>query len=498
MASSSFWLRSTLLLHVHSKVLNVTIMQPAQMLANMGRIVYNEMQSRAAWIAKLMDPRRNISAECGHPLTLTTEDYMLFYERNDIANRIISLYPDESWQMDPEIFETDEKNTTPFEKAWNALNEEMSPTTALQQADVTSGIGRFGILLMGFDDGGSLEQPVTKAGKLLYLRPLDESLVKVQALVADVRDPRYGMPEMYEVTFEDASILASGNTTTETVKATVPKKVHWTRVIHLADNRLNSLIYGVPRLKWVVNRVLDLQKVAGGSGEMFWKGGFPGLSVETQQADDLIEFDAEATKEQMIAYMNGLQRYIATQGMTVKSLAVQIAEPSKHVETQIRLISIALACPWRIFMGAEVGQLASEQDVRAWNGRIDRRRRKYINPNVIIPFIDRLIKVGVLPPLQGDRTVPKIAWNDLNSPSDLDKATVAEKKTKALLNYVQGGLDAVIPEQEYFTLVFGLDEKAAQAIVTKAKAAGNKTKFKLPKPTNTVQTSATRPAPGNS
>jgi hypothetical protein len=473
-------------------------------------MVANLMFSRAAALARMLDPRRNIGTECGHPIVLQIQDYADMYERNDIASRIVSIYPDESWQMDPDIFETDDTKDTAFETAWKLLAERLSIFTHLHHADVISGIGRLGVLILGFDDGGDLSKPLIlldKAGpdmprKLLYVRALDEQMVKVRAINIDQTSARYGLPESYSCSFE---VTVTGGTTAS-LDVEPPKsliEVHWTRLIHFADNRINSLVYGVPRLKKVFNRVLDLQKIAGGSAEMFWKGGFPGLSVETQPGPEPVDFDEETTREQMVAYMNGLQRYIATTGLTVKSLAVQIADPSHHIETQIRLISIALSCPWRIFMGAEVGQLASEQDIRAWNSRIDRRRKRYLNPYVINTLIERLQLAGVLPAFKAGTESVTIEWNDLNTPSNLDKATVAEKKTKAMLNYVQGGLDAAIPLREYLVNIMGMREQEADSIVAKAPM---KSQFiKIQPPSNAVpgsggrsQTSATRPAPGNS
>lgn len=486
-------------------------MEAPTILRNMQQIVTNQLLSRAAWLQRMLDPRRNIASECGHPQVIINQDYVDMYERNDIAARVVGLYPDACWQKAPDIFETDEPTDTPWEKAWKELSESLGIFTHLHHADVISGIGRYGVLILGFDDGVTLDKPINfippttgiPTRKLLYLRALDESLIKISQLEGDQSKPRFGLPTMYQCSFEETSVLGTTDTTiTDGEPPRALRDVHWTRIIHFADNRTHSLIYGVPRLKRVFNRVLDLQKIAGGSAEMFWKGGFPGLSVETMPSNEQVEFDVEATKEQMIAYMNGLQRYIATQGMSVKSLTVQIADPSKHIETQIRLISIALSCPWRIFMGAEVGQLASEQDIREWNSRIERRRERYLNPNVIYALIDRLIQVGVLPTLGNGLNRPTIEWNDLNTPSNLDKATVAEKKTKAMLNFVQGKLDSMMPLQEYLTTIMGLREEEAAAIVAKATF---KSQFKVDPPTNavpgsrgTAQTSATRPAPGSS
>jgi hypothetical protein len=427
--------------------------------------INNAMTMRAAWLRRLTDTRKNIESECGHPSEVSIEDNTLAFKRGDMAARIISLYPEECWGNDPVVYETEDQKETEFEKAWTGLQERLRIFYFLHRADVLSGIGRFGVLLLGLNDGKPMSEPVEGLDemgestqvptdlKLLFVRPFDESLIQVRTLQTDSSNPRFGQPTKYSIQFSDEAMEGSTLSSSQTV--------HWSRIIHLADNRTNSEVYGCPRLERIYNRILDLKKIAGGAGEMFWKGGFPGLSVEAVPVEGEVELDEKATKEQMEAYMDGLQRYIATTGMTVKSLAIQIADPRPHMEIQVRLIAMAIGVPWRILMGVEVGQLASEQDIRVWNRRLQRRCVEYINPFIVRPFVDRLIAFGILPkPAQ-----VKISWPDFNSPTDQDKAAVAEKQTNALAKYVQGGVDTMLPPFHYLTLVLGMTDEEAQAII---------------------------------
>jgi len=222
-------------------------------------------------------------------------------------------------------------------------------------------------------------------------------------------------------------------------------------------------------MKLVINRLLDLKKIAGGSGEMFWKGGFPGLAIEAMlDADEQAEMDVDAIREDMDAYQNGLQRYITLLGAQAKTLSPNIADPIPHIDSQIKLIAAALGVPWRIFVGSEAAQLASEQDSRSWNRRVARRRREYLNPFVIKPLIERLILFGVLPkPEQVE-----IWWPDLNSASDQDKALVAERLTNAVTKYVQTGSDLLITPFHFLTLVVGLTDDEARSVIEAAEKQG--------------------------
>ncbi len=422
----------------------------------MNGLVQNLLITRTAWLRKLLDPRRDIAAECGHPETIETKDYSDFFERGDIARRVVSIFPEECWVESPTVIETEDESETEFEKAWKELEDELRIWACLQRADILSGIGQFGVVLLGFDDGVDLNLPVEgNAHKLIYIRPFEERLVGIATLEADVSNPRYGLPTLYNIQFSDTAVQNATSQITKSVS------VHHSRVIHIADNRTNSDVYGTPRMKWVFNRLLDLRKITGGSGEMFWKGGFPGLSLEAANPDGDVTFDKEATQEELDRYMNGLQRYIALVGMQAKSLAPQVADPTPSVEVQLKLIASAMGIPWRIFIGSEAAQLASSQDARAWNKRISRRRTGYINPFIIQPLIDRLMEFGALP------TVDKydVQWTDLNTPSDDERATVAEKKTNAITKYVQAGADVLVSPFHFLTLVLGMSDEEADAII---------------------------------
>lgn len=450
--------------------------------AMMHRLVENALTTRQTILRQLFDPRRDIDFECGYPETLTITDYRKLYKRSDVAGRVVNIFPEETWKDRPNVFETEDSRQTEFERGWGDLVARLHVYTYLQRADILSGIGRFGILLLGLDDGKDLRDPVEGVDErgfptanrpqqnLIFLRPFDESLVTVKSLVNDLTNPRYGLPLEYEIHFAEAS---HGMPLDDQGKqSTTSRIVHWSRVIHLADNRGSSEVFGHPRMELVANRLLDLRKIGGGSAEMFWKGGFPGYSLETSpKADEQIEFDKKATREEMENYMNGLQRYIATIGMQVKSLSVQIAEPTAHVETQLKLIAIAYGIPWRVLVGSEAAQLASEQDTIAWNRRINRRRTDYVTPFVLSPFIQRCIDLGVVPE-PGEEGF-HVFWPDLNSPTDKDKAEVGARRSEALAKYVQSGADVIIPPFHYLTLVLGMTEDEANSIIDAAEQRMN-------------------------
>lgn len=484
-------------------------------------VVENMLSSRDELLSRLIDPRRDLNKECGFPDTtsITVQDYKEQYDRNPIATRVVEVLPDETWKVLPDIYEDeDEAVVTEFEQAWNDVSKALAGNGWFEpkkgnpiweytkRVDTLSGIGHFGILLIGIDDGLPLDRPVEgvaeiedavpedgtsqssmtdsaqgtdqqydepiyggnsipakgdgETRKLLYLRAFDESLVDPVRYESNSSNPRYGQPTMYRVTLNDPKEQHSG---IGLPHATV--NVHWTRVIHVADNLASSEIFGVPRQRSVFNQLLSLCKLYGGSAEMYWRGAFPGISLETHpQLGGDVEIDAASTRSQMENYMNGLQRYLALSGMSAKTLAPQVVDPTPQIEVQIEGICIKINVPKRIFMGSERGELSSSQDSKSWNDRISERQENYVTPRIIAPFVNRLIKMRVLPEPEQFFVV----WPNLNTLQPAEQAAVSVQHTQALAAYVQGGVSTLVPPLEYLTKILGISQEEAKAILEAA------------------------------
>jgi hypothetical protein len=446
------------------------------------KITENELAANASVfrrevLAGMLDryAGRDIDKECGYPNPVTSDYCKQLYDREGIATRVVTVFPEETWKHDPEVIETEDDTDTEFEKAWKNLSKRFNVFNVLQRADSLSGIGQFGIILLGIDDGLDLSKPIdgvldsgelqpgTKQRKLLYMRTFDQTCVQIASFENDTTNPRFGKPKAYNINFQTLTMREGPQ---PPVSQTL---VHWTRVIHIADNREDSEVYGVPRLQNVINRVYDLRKVLSSSGEMFWKGGFPGISFELQPGVQTnADLDEEGLKEQLDKYQNGLQRYLSLIGVSAKSLAVQVADPTPHMVTHVKAICMSKGIPWRIFLGSEEAKLASDQDSVAWNERIKNRQSKYITPMVLLPFVHRLIEIGILPPPKNLEEGVTVNWPDLHTPSDQDKAMVASTMTDAIQKYISGGCDEIFPPKMFLTLICGFSDERADAILESA------------------------------
>lgn len=453
-------------------------------------LIENISTTRREFQQSLSDPRRNINDECGYPDVTTIEHYRLMYDRETIARRVVEVLPQESWLVQPTVFEDEDIETeTEFEKAWKELpkslavqsmqswfkQEEGSPIWEyLRRADELSGIGTFGVILIGLNDSLDLNEEAVphKGQEIIFIRTFAEGQVTVNRFDEDINSPRFGKPLAYNIQFSDpfqANFESETLVPTSGSPSITEREVHWTRCIHIADNLGSSEIFGTPRMQVPFNRLSDLRKIYGGSAEMYWKGAFPGLALTTHPQLGTAPFmsadEKVAMKAQMEQYMNGLQRYITAQGMMVDSLAPQVVDPTPQIDAYIKAICIQIGVPKRIFEGSERGELASSQDSKAWNGRLKNRHNVYLTPRIIVPFVDRLIWLQILPePSDGY----SVEWPDMEFLTEEEKATVAQLRMDAASKYVQGGVDAIMIPVDFFSRVLGMSQDEATEVVESA------------------------------
>lgn len=440
-----------------------------------GQLVENAMLVRQLLRdLQTVDRRRNLEHECGYPDRPTSELFQQLYDSDPIAARIVRIHSQECWREDPEIYESEEEGAapTPFEAALADLSRNLlggssyagseeggSPLlSAMETADVLSGIGRYGVLLLGLGDGLPLDQPAQPrpGNRLLFLRCFQEQLAPVQRWEADPSNQRYGQPTSYQVTFGSGDSADSSQTTT--------REVHWTRVVHVpSDDSESSDLFGKERLRAQLHRVLDLRKLYGGSAEMYWRGAFPGISIESHpNLGGEVTIDRTTTRDELERYMNGLQRYIALTGMGAKSLSPQVVDPQAQIDVQLTAICVGLDCPKRIFMGTERGELASDQDAKRWNRAVKRRRLRRCTPRIIVPVVDRLVQLGVLPaPRDGWRAW----WPSPEESSDQERAEVGLTKVRTLGRYVSSGASQVVAPIDLLTKFLGFPKDEAETML---------------------------------
>lgn len=398
----------------------------------------------AAYLGYSYGGDRNIYTALGWPVTITFKDYLARYTRQGIARRVVDAFPNATWRIPPQVCEDlDPENMTEFEMAWKTLTRDRNIRfyNNIRRIDRMSGVGSFGVLFLGFDDAGTGATPfkdaVAKGSKLVYLQPYYENAIDIVQYDENPASPRFGLPEIYRLNPEaDGDSIEKGRAVSRPIFKMSAQDVHWSRIIHVADNVDDSPLFGKPRMEAVFNDLLALELVIGGSSEAFWKFGFPGISFENMP-DSEIEYtddQKDDLTDEIESYMHGTQRYIRLQNIAAKVLQHGMSDPENVVKVILSDISSGTGIPSRILMGTESGNLASGQDRENWWDRVDERKAHHCD-DLLREIVERLIQVGSLPePANGEFD---IKWPDTRALDDQAKADLSEKLISALCDYAR-------------------------------------------------------------
>ena len=421
------------------------------------------------------DGSRDLFKTLGYKETLDYDDYHDMWKRGDVAKVVIEKVPKKCWSNLPIITDTEEGNST-FSEAVQQLFKDFNIIQIMSRADKLMRMGRYSVLFLGFNGttmkGLSSEVVVSKGLELLYTTPFSEKVAKVHSLVTDPNNPRYGKPLLYQIDFNSTyqPDAIEGHTTGAIVTEVENKVlVHYSRIIHLTENILENEIEGTPVLEAIYNRLQDIQKILGGSGEMFWRNAAPGKVASTKENATLSKTTADDLRKQFDEYEHNLRRWLTVEGIDVKSLETYMTSPRDFMEVQLNIIAIVTNIPKRILMGSERGELASSQDQDSFNALIHERCNEECTPVFIKQFVDRMIQFGLLPAPKNEEYMT--IWPKQTALGAKDKSEIALNRAKAIKEYVSSpGANILIPERIWMREELGYNELQIKEI---EKARGN-------------------------
>jgi hypothetical protein len=389
---------------------------------------------------------RDIYQALGYPTTIKYDDYVGRYFRQDIAKAIIDRPVKATWQGKLELVES-ENEETPFEKAWIDLNDKFGLQSIFSRVDRLTSIGKYGLLLLGLDDvkeNEDFKNPAIGKRKLIYLMPFGEGSAKINTYEKDPKNQRYGKPLTYSITVQQ---MEGGES--------LVIEVHYTRVVHIIENPLESDVESTPVLEAVFNRLIDLEKLVGGDAEMFWRGARPGYAGTVDKDFQMGATTKQDLKDQIDEYEHNLRRILVNEGVDLKALAQQIADPKTHFEMLVECICAERGIPKRILIGSERGELSSAQDSGEWKTYIQIRRTDHAEPHIIRVFVKRCQELAILPKTSTGKY--SVSWEDLFALSEGDRVKIGLDRSASLKNYTASPLaEAVMPPEAFAEFCLGL------------------------------------------
>jgi len=397
--------------------------------------VSSDLVSRLA----LYDGERDLHETLGYDDALEVEQFWDLYTRADIAKAIIDKPVEATWTDGFTIYSAEydkppERGEGSIHDAFESVKRGMGLHSELVNADIVSRIGRYGVLVLMLNDGRALDQPIGEATELKDVQPLSERSIVDYSLGENPTNERYNLPIEWELDFADDE---DGG-----------KTVHWSRVVHIAEQQREHPVYGIPALEPVYNRVMDWQKLIGGAAEMFWRGADRKLVANLDPDAGRLD-DEDDMKEQVEEMRHGLRDTVYGRGLSIDALGGNDVDPTGVKNAVLDAISSETGIPKRILIGSERGELASTQDRANFYGNIADRRSKHANGNILRPFVDRLQRATIVP--EGEY---RVYWPEVHEIGKAERAEIQASRAQAIKQ-----LDGVgwIDEQEKRELV-GLSE----------------------------------------
>lgn len=393
--------------------------------------------------------KRDLYEAAGFDKAITYAHYLARYLRQGMARRLVNVKPDETWRVAPHVHDGPDHHTddpdSDFSRAWAALaygGAQIEGETRrgllhyLHRLDRLCGIGEYGVLLFGLADGLPLSESVVSGSMggpedLLYVNVLDAGSAVIQEYEADVNSRRFGRPKFYNLTLVYGQSQAT-------------HRVHWSRVIHVADEVVNNELFARPRLEPVWNDLVSLEKIMAATGEAGWQLMDPGRIITTKDGYQLptirpgmsqseVESTEQAISEQTAQieeWMHGLRRWLQLEGQEMQELTNQLQDPSPSVDKLLDLIAGSVGIPKRVLLGSERGEQASSQDEQNWNRVITTRQNNFAGPQILLPVLNRLTWYGILPkPSSGGFF---IHWHPLGEQDRREHADIAKTNAEAL------------------------------------------------------------------
>ena len=381
--------------------------------------------------------KRDLYDVVGWKKELIFSDYLMMYERNGIAARVVDLLADETWRNFLVLHDgktpEDYHDTTPFLADWERMVEDFDLPSVFNELDIALGISRFAVIVVGIQgaEGQEYSKPLEKdkeGRQISWLRVLDEGQVTMSEPDNNPFSPRYGLPARYGCQFEENG-------------QSVP--VHWTRVMHFKAGRGRSNTYGVPDLKSSFNYLQDLEKVTASSSEAFWQHIRRAIALIAREGFTLPnkgEPEYNTLEDQIDNWRHQIDLVLKLRNMDVEDLSSQAVDGKNQHGLLIENVAGTKGISQRILVGSEEAQLASVQDVLNLQNTVKARQKKKGSP-----WVKQFVKYMynnkfIATPSSGHFT---IEWLPLYDPTPMEKIDIALKEMEFIEKLTDGNVAEV-------------------------------------------------------
>ncbi|WP_120967879.1 phage portal protein [Comamonas sp. lk] len=386
------------------------------------------------------------------------------YERGGAGHGAVHRLLDVCWLKLPRIKKPDSDEKSPWEVKAGKVLRSIRAWSKFKDLDRRNLVGRYAAVIYRVADSKTLDQPLERATKLVDLIPLYENQIKVTKWHTEQGAENYGTPAM----FQYRKISPPGTETEGRPEEWAD--VHPSRVQILAEGAVGDFYDGVPLLRAGFNRLVDLDKIAGGSGESFLKNSArtivfkyeAGATPQAIPGPDGAETKSvrAAHEEQARALNRSTDAAVVMQGGDATTLQTSISDPTGPWTTAANEFAASVRIPFTVLFGQQTGRLASDEDKSDFANRCSSRQEFELTP-MLEEFITRMQAAGII-----DAGEFEIEWPPVNAPTEKDKAELLGKMTAAMQQAFQAGLTEPLFDANELRAVMDFEQRKDDGMPT--------------------------------
>lgn len=407
-------------------------------------------------------------AQYGYPDEVTFELLYAAYRRGSSGHGAVHRLIDRCWEKAPRIKAPGRDEESPWEVKVKASLKKILAFKKLKDLDRRNLIGHYAAIIYRVRDGKAPSEPLERGTELVDLVPVFQDQIKVTGWNSDKSSENYGQPTMFQYRTQQRGGDKQG-------KPEEWADVHPSRVQILAEGAVGDFFDGVPLLEAGFNKLVDLEKIEGGSAEGFLKNSARTIvfkydaSAAPQAIPGPDGRPVDSVKDAHEAQAKALNRNqdasIVMQGGEATTLQTTTSDPKGAWEVAANAFAASVRIPFTILYGQQTGRLASDEDKADFAARCLDRQTNELTP-MLEEFVRRMQAAGIFA-----AGAFEIEWPTLNAPSDEDKFGLLGKATGAAQQAFQAGLTEPLFDANELRKIAGFEPRKDDGMPTEGDPA---------------------------
>ena len=331
----------------------------------------------------MLIPRSGTGGGGEYGAEITDDDRTFAVTREPVAHRVVFTVAHDIFDNWFELkLEGDEKGeeSKVFDKQVQMELSRLKAKEELSRMSVFERAYGWAILVLGYEDSEeSLVQPVKNAKLLREIKAYGPTQVMRVDEVKDTSDPRYGLPEIYNI--KRSGIAAY-------------LRVHHSRVIHFSTRLIGHDWKGKSTLDAIWDDLTTLRNIRWGMGQTMYRygSGFPDVTFNNAELEDIEKYiDSGA-----FAGLNARTYFVhnENQELEFKGVAGRALDPMNYYLPIMENISCGTGIPLAILRGVQAGALTgSEVNQQEYYGLVSDEQSGY--GSGIRELINIILKLGL-------------------------------------------------------------------------------------------------------